>query len=56
MKDREVLLTYRPPSKKASIAWLVMVICTIGTALLAVLIAAQGASAHDNHDPNAGWF
>ena len=56
MKRREVLLTYRPPSKKAYIAWLVMVICTIGAALLAVMVAAQDASAHDNHEPNSGWF
>jgi hypothetical protein len=56
MKLREVVLTHRPPSKKASIAWLAVVVCTIGAALLAVMIAAQGASAHDNHDPNSGWF
>jgi hypothetical protein len=56
MKGRAVLLTHRLPSKKASIAWLVMVICTIGAALLAVMIVAQGASAHDNHEPNSGWF
>jgi hypothetical protein len=56
MKRWEVLLTYRSPSKKACIAWLVMAICTIGAALLAVMIAAQGASAHDNHEPSAGWF
>jgi hypothetical protein len=56
MRRREVLLTYRPPSKKASIAWLVIVMCTIGAALLAVMMAARDASAHDNHDPNSGWF
>jgi hypothetical protein len=56
MKRREALLTYRPPSKKASIAWLIVVICTIGAALLAVMLAAQDASAHDNHAPNSGWF
>jgi hypothetical protein len=56
MKCRALLSAYRPPSKKASIAWLVMVICAIGAALLAVMIAAQGASAHDNHDPDSGWF
>jgi len=33
-----------------------MIICTIGAALLAVMLAAQAASAHDNHDPNSGWF
>jgi hypothetical protein len=56
MNSREVLLTNRPPSKKASIAWLLMTICTIGAALLAVMAAAQGASAQDNPDPNSGWF
>jgi len=56
MKRREVVLTHRPPSKNASIAWLVMAVCTIGAALLAVMIAAQDASAHSNHDPAAGWF
>jgi hypothetical protein len=30
--------------------------CTISAAVLAVMMAAQGASAHDNHDPNSGWF
>jgi hypothetical protein len=56
MNLREVLLTHRPPSKKASIAWLLMTICTIGAALLAVMVAAQGASAQDNPSPNSGWF
>jgi hypothetical protein len=56
VKRREVLLTHRPSSRKATIAWLVMVICTIGAALLAVMIAAQDASAHRNHDPDSGWF
>jgi hypothetical protein len=56
MERRAILLTHRPPTKKASIAWLVVVMCTIGAAVLAVMIAAQGASAHDNHEPNSGWF
>jgi hypothetical protein len=56
MNLREVLLTHRPPSKKASIAWLLMTICTIGAALLAVMVAVQGASAQDNPSPNSGWF
>jgi hypothetical protein len=51
MERRAILLTHRPPTKKASIAWLVVVMCTIGAAVLAVMIAAQGASAHDNHEP-----
>ena len=56
MKRREAHLTYRPPSKKASFAWLL--VCTVGAALFAVMIAAQGALAHANanHDPNDGWF
>jgi hypothetical protein len=56
MDHREVLPTYGPPSKKAPIAWLVMLICTIGAVLLAVTVAAQGASAQDDPDPGAGWF
>src|SRR5215210_4469833 len=56
MERWAILPTHRLPSKKASIAWLVMTICTIGAALLAVMVAAQGASAHGNHDPDAGWF
>jgi hypothetical protein len=56
MERRAVLFTHRPPSKKASIAWLVMIICTIGAALLAVMVAAQGASAQEDPDPSAGWF
>jgi Domain of unknown function (DUF1996) len=56
MNSREVLLTHRPPSKKASVAWLVVVVCTIGAAVLAVMMAAQDASAQDNPDPNSGWF
>src|SRR5215207_11684907 len=56
MELRVGLLTHRSPSQKASIAWLVVLICTIGAALLAVMVAAQGASAQDNPDPDAGWF
>jgi hypothetical protein len=33
-----------------------MVICTIGAALLAVMIAAQGASAQDDPDTGPGWY
>jgi hypothetical protein len=54
MKRREAHLTYRPPSKKASFAWLL--VCAVGAALFAVMIAAQGALAHANHDSNDGWF
>jgi hypothetical protein len=56
MEHRKILPTYGPPSKRASIAWLVMLICTIGAVLLAVMVAAQGASAQDDPDPGAGWF
>jgi Domain of unknown function (DUF1996) len=56
MERRVILPTYGPPSKKASIAWLVAVICTIGAALLVAMVAAQGASAQDDPDPSAGWF
>jgi hypothetical protein len=54
MERREGHLTYRPPGKKASFAWLL--VCTVGAALFAAMIAAQGALAHANHDPLAGWF
>jgi hypothetical protein len=38
-------------------AWLVVIICTIGAALLAVMVAAQDASAKRNSsDPEDGWF
>jgi Domain of unknown function (DUF1996) len=56
MERWAVLPTHRLPSKKAPIAWLVVVICTIGAALLAVMVAAQDASAQDGPDPDAGWF
>lgn len=56
MKGKVVLPTHRPPSKKVSITWLVNVMCTIGAALLAVMIAVQAASAHAGHERGAGWF
>ena len=54
MERRESHLTHRQPSNKASLAWLL--VCTVGAALLAVMIATQGALAHANHDPQSGWF
>src|SRR5215217_6634018 len=56
MERRESHLTHRQLSKKASLAWLL--VCTVGAALLAVMIATQGALAHDitKHDPQARWF
>jgi hypothetical protein len=33
-----------------------MVICTIGAAMLAVMVAAQGASAQDDPDTGPGWY
>src|SRR5215213_3322205 len=56
MERRTALLNHRLPSKKASIARLVMVICIIGAALLAVMLAAQNASAQYGPGSNAGWF
>jgi hypothetical protein len=56
MERSALLPTHRPPSQKASVAWLVVLICTIGAALLAVMVAAQDASAQDSPDPDAGWF
>jgi hypothetical protein len=55
MERWAVLPTHRLARPKASIAWLV-VICTIGAVLLAVMVAAQDASAQDGPDPVAGWF
>jgi hypothetical protein len=54
MERRESHLTHPQPSKKASLAWLL--VCTVGAALLAVMIATQGALAHANHDPQARFF
>jgi hypothetical protein len=56
MERRESHLTHRQRSKKASLGWLL--VCTVGAALLAVMIATQGALAHDitKHDPQARWF
>jgi hypothetical protein len=53
MERRESHFTHRQPSKKASLGWLL--ICTVGAALFAVMIATQGALAHSlaNHDPQA---
>jgi len=56
MERRAVFPKYPgPPRNKASIAWLVIVICTIGAALLTVMMAAQGVSAQED-EPGAGWF
>jgi Domain of unknown function (DUF1996) len=54
MEHRESNLTHRQPSNKASLAWLL--VCTVGAALLAVMIATQGALAQDIQDPSNGWF
>src|SRR5215204_2549006 len=58
MERRAVLLDHRPPSKKIlTTAWLAVIICTIGAALLAVMVAAQDASAkRPTSDPEDGWF
>jgi hypothetical protein len=40
MERRESHLTHRQRSNKASLAWLL--VCTVGAALLAAMIAAQG--------------
>jgi hypothetical protein len=55
MERRESHLTHPQPSNKASLAWLLLV-CTVGAALFAVMIAGQGALAHPNHDPQARFF
>ena len=53
MEHRESNLTHRQRSNEASLAWLL--VCTVGAALFAVMIATQGALAHSlaNHDPQA---
>ena len=56
MMRRAILLTQQSPRKNASMAWLLITICTIGAALLAVMVAARDASAQDGPDPAAGWF
>jgi hypothetical protein len=54
MEHRESNLTHRQPSNEASLAWLL--VCTVGAALFAVMIATQGALAQDIQDPSNGWF
>ena len=54
MEHRESHLTHRQPSNKASLGWLL--VCTVGAALFAVMIATQGALAQDSQDPSDGWF
>jgi len=54
MEHRESNLTHRQRSNEASLAWLL--VCTVGAALLAVMIATQGALAADIQDSSNGWF
>jgi hypothetical protein len=54
MEHRESNLTHRQPSNEASLGWLL--VCTVGAALFAVMIATQGALAQDIQDPSNGWF
>jgi hypothetical protein len=54
MERRESNLTHRQRSNEASLAWLL--VCTVGAALFAVMIATQGALAQDINDPSNGWF
>src|SRR5215208_7633772 len=54
MKHRESHLTHRQRSNEASLAW--VLVCAVGAALLAVMIATQGALAQDIQDPSNGWF
>jgi hypothetical protein len=54
MEHRESHLTHRQRSNQASLAWLL--VCAVGAALLAVMIATQGALAQDLQDPMNGWF
>jgi hypothetical protein len=54
MEHRESNLTHRQRSNEASLAWLL--VCTVGAALFAVMIATQGALAADIQDSSNGWF
>ena len=54
MERRESNLTHRQPSNKASLAWLL--VCAVGAALFAVLIATHGALAQDSQDPVMDGF
>jgi hypothetical protein len=54
MEHRESHLTHRQRSNEASLAW--VLVCAVGAALLAVMIATQGALAQDIQDPSNGWF
>jgi hypothetical protein len=54
MEHRESHITHRQRSNEASLAWLL--VCTVGAALFAVMIATQGALAQDLQDPSNGWF
>jgi hypothetical protein len=54
MERRESHLTHRQRSNEASLGWLL--VCTVGAALFAVMIATQGALAQDIQDPSNGWF
>jgi hypothetical protein len=54
MEHRESYITHRQRSNQASLAWLL--VCTVGAALFAVMIATQGALAADIQDPSNGWF
>jgi hypothetical protein len=54
MEHRESHITHRQPSNKASLAWLL--VCAVGAALFAVMIATHGALAQDSQDPSDGWF
>jgi Domain of unknown function (DUF1996) len=51
MEHRESNLTHRQRSNKASLGWLL--VCTVGAALFAAMIATQGALAAE---PSDGWF
>jgi len=54
MEHRESHLTHRQRSNQASLAWLL--VCAVGAALFAVMMATQGALAQDLQDPSNGWF
>src|SRR5215208_5191476 len=54
IEHRESNLTHRQRSNEASLAWLL--VCTVGAALFAVMIATQGALAADIQDSSNGWF
>src|SRR5215207_2390352 len=54
--ERRALLPIRRPPNKRAFAYLIMIACAVGAALLAAMAAPQDSSAQGAPDPAAGWF